>query len=432
MFRISKPAIATVVLPFFAFIGVSLWSPPELVVAAPKPAPAGGLSFSEKQVAGGPSDFMTVRHIKMAGSNRDIGKKLADIAKNRHAVTLRTTDPTTLRARRDFYRRNYPNHFDRASGVAEAFGSTLETSGGDAMELPFNLDLSAGCSTVYYPPSYTESGHAMLSRNYDWNTGTFAEWLGLPSKSTSRASTADVYIMEVYPDKGHPCLYLCAYDLLGACLDGVNSAGLTVAMLAVHDGPQSNDPARVLQAGLGEVEVSRFLLDTCATVEEAKTALMTTKQYYGFIPSHYIIGDRSGKSFIWEYSIGHNREYVTNGNGQPQFITNHPVYKYKSVEDFPKQEPGGESFYRFRRMQEEVAKVGGKHSLDHMKQTNFCVRATAQAPSEGRKPLRTLWHSIYDCQDLILQVDFYLGEGTSPGAAPRSSGYLTFRLENGK
>ena len=81
MSKISKPAIAALVLPFIAFIGVGLWSPPGLAVAAPKPALAGGLSFSEKQVAGGPSDFMTVRHIKMAGGNRDIGKKLAEIAK---------------------------------------------------------------------------------------------------------------------------------------------------------------------------------------------------------------------------------------------------------------------------------------------------------------------------------------------------------------
>ena len=102
------------------------------------------------------------------------------------------------------------------------------------------------------------------------------------------------------------------------------------------------------------------------------------------------------------------------------------------MEDLPKQEPGGGSFYRFRRMQEEVAKVGGKHSLDHIKQTNFCVRASAQPASDGRKPLRTLWHSIYDCQDLTLQVEFYLGEGTSTDAAPRRSGYLAFKLEEKK
>lgn len=244
--------------------------------------------------------------------------------------------------------------------------------------------------------------------------------------------TADVYVMEVYPDQGYSSLYLCAYDLLGACIDGINSAGLTVALLAIDEGPQTRDPAIGAQAGLNEIEVPRFLLDTCASVDEAKSALMTTKQYYGFIPCHYIVGDRSGKSFIWEYSAGHNREYVTDGNGQPQIITNHPIYKYKSVDDLPKQEPGGGSYYRLRKMHEEITKVGSKHSLDNIKHTNFCVRAVEPAVPQGRKPNRTLWHSLYDVRDLTLQVDFYLGEEPSADAASCRSGYLAFKLDDKK
>ncbi len=155
---------------------------------------------------------------------------------------------------------------------------------------------------------------------------------------------------------------------------------------------------------------------------------MATKQYYSFIPCHYIIGDRSGKSFIWEYSAGHNREYITDGSGQPQIITNHPIYKYKSVDELPKQEPGGGSYYRFRRMHEEIAKIGAKHSLENIKHTNSCVRATEPAVPNGRKPNRTLWHSIYDVRDLTVQVDFYLGEGTSEEAEHAAPGTLPSSL----
>ncbi len=431
MLRISKSAMAAAMLPCVVIFGLGLWSPP--VVASDKPkVSCGPLEFSEKVVAGGEKDFMIVRHLKLAGTNRQIGKKLGEIAKTRHGVTLNPTDPTALQARREFYRRNYPNHFGRAGGVADAFGVTLETANVDAMELPFNLQLNAGCSTVYYPPQYTASGHATLSRNYDFTTGTFAEVMGVPPSPKSRAMTADVYVMEVYPDQGYPSLYLCAYDLLGAGLDGINSAGLTVAILAVDEGRETPEPVETAQAGLNEIEVPRFLLDTCATVEEAKTALMATKQYYSFIPCHYIIGDHSGKSFIWEYSAGHNREHITDGGGQPQIITNHPIYKYSSLESLPKQEPGGGSFYRFRRMHEEMAKVGGKHSLENMKQTNLCVQAAAPAKPLGHKPNRTLWHSLYDAADLTLQVDFYLGEGASADAAPRRSGYMSFTIANKK
>ncbi len=32
----------------------------------------------------------------------------------------------------------------------------------------------------------------------------------------------------------------------------------------------------------------RMLLDTCATVEDAQEALLMTKQYYAFLPQHYL------------------------------------------------------------------------------------------------------------------------------------------------
>ncbi len=45
-----------------------------------------GLQFAERIVAGGPDDFMTVRHLRFRGSQCEIGKKLAEIAKSRNAL----------------------------------------------------------------------------------------------------------------------------------------------------------------------------------------------------------------------------------------------------------------------------------------------------------------------------------------------------------
>lgn len=384
-------------------------------------------SFSETQVAGGADDAAIVRHIRLSGTNRQIGAKLGEIARSRHGVQLRRPEPPTLRARREFYRRNYPNHYERAAGAAQAFGLDVEAAPQDCLELLYNISGAPGCSTVYYPPSYTEVGHALLSRNYDFPTGTFRELQGGRAQPGERGMTADIYVVEVYPDKGIPSLYIAAYDLLGGCLDGVNAAGLTVAILADGEARRTADPARGAQGGLSEIEVPRFLLDTCATVEDAKSALMATKQYYGLMPCHYIIGDRAGRSFIWEYSRAHNREYVLDGEARPQFITNHPVFKYDSPDKFPTDDPPLGSFSRFRKLQEEVGSASGVLSMETIKRANHCVAIT-EAPSPGRKPDRTLWHSLYDCQDLTLQVDFYLGEASTPEAPPRRSGYHTFRL----
>jgi len=213
-------------------------------------------------------------------------------------------------------------------------------------------------------------------------------------------------------------------------MDGINSKGLTVALLADDVSADLAEPSPTAQAGLAEVEIPRFLLDTCATVDDAKSALMSAKQYYSFIPCHYIIGDRSGKSFIWEYSGAHNREYVTDGGGKPQIITNHPVHKYAKLEDMPKDDSPGSSYLRMRRLHEEISKAAGKASVDTMKNTNLCVAVPATPrPGNSRPPGRTLWHALYDCTDNSMSVDFYLGDDPNAPRGQKRSGYLSFKLD---
>ena len=43
----------------------------------------------------------------------------------------------------------------------------------------------------------------------------------------------------------------------------------------------------------------RYLLETCATVDEARDAIDRASFYYCLVPCHYIIGDRNGDSFIF-------------------------------------------------------------------------------------------------------------------------------------
>jgi hypothetical protein len=243
--------------------------------------------------------------------------------------------------------------------------------------------------------------------------------------------TADVYVMEVYPDEGYPSLFITPYDLLGGCMDGVNAKGLTVAILADDAARDKAEPTMTMQAGLSEIEVSRFLLDTCATVDEAKSALMSVKQYYSFLPCHYIIGDRGGHSFVWEYSSAHNREYVTDGGGRPQAVTNHLLCKYGNLEAMPKEPNPAGTFNRLRRLYEEIERAGGKHSLETIKKTNASVAVDPQSsPARpGRGAARTLWHAVYDCQDVSLQVDFYLGEDPTAPTRQKRSGYLRFKLD---
>jgi acyl-CoA:6-aminopenicillanic acid acyl transferase len=393
--------------------------------------------FAEKEVAGSKDDFMIVRHLKLRGSNQAIGWKLAEIASTRHGVKPNSEASEGLREQWQFCKKTHPNHYARAVGAALYFDIPVDRPA-DTLALLYNMDVAPACSVVYYPPAFTQKGHATLSRNFDFSTATFAEMNGQAAPAGTRSMTADPYIIEMYPAEGYASLFVCAYDLLGACLDGINSEGLTVALLAVDalKGEVFPPAPAGPKVGLDEIEVTRFLLDQCATVEEASAVMEKVPVYYSWIPCHYIIGDRSGRSIVWEYSLDDLRErHVVEGKGQPQVITNHFVYKYETDPKTRLAADAGESVARYRRLEAEVGRGDKARTIDEIKRANSCVKAAEPAPagaSAHPRLNRTLWHAIYDCTELTMDVDFYLGEDRATKAGEKRSGYLRFKLDSPK
>jgi hypothetical protein len=391
-------------------------------------------AFSEVVVAGSKDDFMIVRHLTLRGSNEAIGHKLAEIAQSRHGVEPSADTIERTKKRWQFYKSKYPTHHARAAGAANFFGAPADGPA-DTLALWFNIDVAPACSVVYYPPDYTAAGHAMLSRNYDFTTGMYSDLIGAAPAEGTRPMTADPYIIEMYSDEGHASLYVCAYDLLGGCIDGVNSQGLTVALLANNDpfGTTPPQPSRMPRPGLAEIELTRFLLDRCATVDEAGEALKTIPVYYSLMPCHYIVGDASGRSIVWEYTNDLQQRHLVEGRGRPQVITNHPIYKYEA--DSTKRPPAksAESFGRLRRLEAEIENAPKARSVEEIKRTNACVRARSSAgqrvPGLPASLNRTLWHAVYDCQDRSMEVDFYLGEDPAAPNGEKRSGYLRFKLD---
>lgn len=397
--------------------------------------------FSEERGSG---DFPTVRHLRLRGDNREIGWSLATIARERYGLQLEASSDEILdRARRHYFERNYAVHAARARGVAEAFGVT-PTDVIDTNELWYprpGLRTLGGCSVVAYPPDLTHSGHAILSRNYDFPTGSMDSVLGLSPETSADARpwNAEPYVMEVYPNDGYPSLYLSCFDLLAGCLDGINAAGLVVALLADNETMAAHklEPTFGYGVGLNELQTLRFLLDTCATVDEAKHALLLNKQHFAVVLNHYLILDASGRSFVWEYGRSHNREYIIDGRGA-FVVTNHPLHRYPTgdvpeVTDGPV--PQLHSYNRYRFLRRHIDNQPKPVTLDAMKEINACVFAD-QAPRSlwgEQAPVRTLWHSLYDATDRRVEVSFYLRDESDPDRPAETrvvrSPYVSFELQ---
>ena len=380
-----------------------------LLIPMALPAIAHDLEYTETVIAGGPNKFVEVRHVVLKGSNFEIGKKIGEIAKKDGTPITPSNDHIMNRAKREYMAKNYPILHERMKGVAAAYGLNIADDSYDFSGL-FQPQMAApGCSVIFYPASATENGHNVLSRNYDFTTGDIR---GRRPQKGRLAMMARPILFEIRPDQGYSSLSLCAFDYLGGVLDGINSEGLVVSILAEEEsGPKvGQEPGN--EVGIHELMGMRYLLDNCKNVEEAKEALLSLKHYYSFMPCHYIIGDRSGKSFIFEFSPTRNRNYVIDGDG-PQCVTNHLVFLHQKVEEFP--ETGLNWSMRRYKMLYESIRAKGKFTLEEIAAINARVAVPPNAPSNPEiAPGRTLWYAQYDLENLTLTVKFYLGEKPNP------------------
>jgi penicillin V acylase-like amidase (Ntn superfamily) len=384
----------------------------------------------DRIIAGGPDKSLEVRHLVLRGSNEQIGKALAQIAIERYGVTLEpANDPERVRAMRMFLARNYPILLDRMRGVAAAFGKSVDDDRYDFAGLGFT-ELKAGCSIIHVPPALAANGRSVVSRDYDFTTGDLAYRFLKPGMLHP---TARPYLMELHPDQGYASMAMYAYDFLSGVIDGINSEGLVVTMALDNEifGKQT-EPTGGPAVGLGELQTMRMLLDTCANVDEAKEALMSTKQYYQYVPVHYLVADRHGNAFVWEYSQVHNKEFVVENPGKLLVMTNFTLHAHLENGLPPSPENARPVCKRYAYLTDHLA--GGK--LDDKTIREFHQACDAQASQDvdpSQPPERTFWNAVYYPEDRRVRVSYYLGEEPYPGQ-PRlvktiRSDYVEFKIE---
>ncbi len=384
----------------------------------------------DEVIAGGPDDFQQVRHLVLRGAQRDIGRALGAVARDDLGVnkTARWSDPEATEAHAAWLAEHWPEHHQRSLGAADAFCADPADRDQDFSFLHYNWAVP-GCSNCFYPPATTADGHAILSRNYDFTTGTVFELTGRPSPPGAPAATARPFVIETHPDDGYSTLTLTSYELLGGALDGINGAGLGVALMATVEVLRGGGSAPLNRNGVGlnEIQLLRFLLERAGTAAEARRLLETLPQYTMWVPCHFMIADAGGDSFLWSNDIGPAPVRIEGKSDHPLCATNHlPEHPFAAIDE------RAESEDRLARLQRAVAAArgdGGGATRSGIIDASRAVAATSP-PGAGQyqaaSPARTLWHAVYDLEERSVAVDFYLGEGAAGGV--RRSPFVDFAL----
>lgn len=374
--------------------------------------------LQENLITGSKDDFMIARHYKIKGTNREIGKSIAQIAKKMDMKPLSNTDTLKIKLKYSYLKQNYPIHFQRMLGVAEVYGIDINDYSKDLSIIEY-IPHKINCSVVFYPGDNTENNHDLLSRNFDFSLGNI-KLQKCRDKELPICSRPVVF--EIYPDSGYASLYITAFDLLGGAIDGINSQGLSVAVLTeglVYDGYKLEASNEV---GLYELLIMRYLLDNCKNVKEAKEALLFLKQYYLSMPLHYIIADSQGESFVFEFSRQRNQSFLIDGNSI-QCVTTHLLSNGSSSNKG--------SVKNLNRLY-SMTSTKDKFSVDEIKEINAKISPT-MTYHPFYVPSRTLWYALYDLDARSVSVKFYLGEERDPQHSDkiniRYSQYFTFKLD---
>jgi hypothetical protein len=394
--------------------------------------------MEERVLVGGADSFMTVRHLRLRGRNHQIGAWLAEVAASKHGLTgslLREVDPGHACGQAAYVMQHAPVLWERALGAAQGLELDPETC--DSTSLPYNQLppglVGAACSLVAFPPSVTRSGHACLSRNFDFPKLTDVELSGidLPEelRGALRPMLADPYLLELHPtDGGIPSLGMVNFDLLSGVLDGVNAEGIMVAVNA--DEIALREGRRLGPRGVGfhELACMRVVLDSCATVDEARQTLAGARHFVAKIPCHYLVADRKGEGFIFELDADGQARFLNLGT-EPTAMTNHPLHRYPDRSAFPvphdMASTGTSSFERFVRLGEELGRQAPPYDAGEMERICLAVspsRVLEWSPPEAQSELanspgfsRTLWHALYDALERSVRLRFYTGEETRGG-----------------
>lgn len=367
------------------------------------------LRVEERIVAGDKADDLVVHHLVLRGSNRAIGRHLGEMVCARYGVRPQPADdPLRVRVQREWLRRNSPALYERMRGAAAALGVDVADDAYDVTRLGVP-PAAAACSVVFVPPRRTTSGHPLVSRAFD-HAGPLAQ----PRRGEPPPASRP-YVLELHPDDGRASLAICAFDLLGAALDGVNSEGLVVIAASDEESAAAGLEPAGPSVGLDELQVVRHLLETCATAVEAREELLATKLYYAAHPAHWLVADRHGDAFVFEVSAGRNRVHLLEAEGRPLVATNHLLHRHPPDEPVPRAPDPSGSFARWRAL---AAGVAEKRPLDAEALAAIAASAFG-SPAAGA--LRTLWHGVYDPVERSLRARFFPAARTGPSTAVTSS-----------
>ena len=294
-------------------------------------------------------DYCKPHHVVVKGSWEEIGFDLATLGKSDYGVKLIPyASPLYGRARREYMAQNWPHVAEMQKGVFRAYGLPADSDEFDGTQLPFDwydevrsgINLGGNtCSGLVLPPEKTKGGAVYVARNLDFPpVVSWSTILGKKAPEGAWGACERPVVIEFQPDEGYRSIMASTNELMMPYVDGINEKGLWLSCM--HDpmgvGADGSPPGGGDVSGLVVTQLHQLLLTTCATVEEAKKAILKNRVMQTMMNLHIPIVDATGAATVFEIDQ-HTGAYVFADRvaGEPLFSTNHPLHTFPTPETYP-------------------------------------------------------------------------------------------------
>jgi predicted choloylglycine hydrolase len=231
--------------------------------------------------------------ITLRGSHYEIGRQYGMLLKNKGIEYQRPTDVAIRFAAKVEQKvaNLVPELIEEIQGITDGSGFDFEI----IRTFALTVGRSPTCTILAIPGQYTVDGRPIFARNYD-----------------ATPAFQDFTLYRTYPKK-HLAHMGCCFDMIVGREDGLNEAGVAIAVAGVH-GLYTDAP------GVWDHIPLRAVLDHCTSVDQAVALL---KQFPHFWTKNFLVADTKGHIAIVE--AAQQRISVHYPQNEIGAITNHFV-----------------------------------------------------------------------------------------------------------
>jgi len=392
-------------------------------------------------------DYTKPHHIVVEGSSEEIGYDLAKLAKENYGCKLGVyDDPVYAKARKQYMETNWPQMAKRAKGVRKAYGLPEEDVVHDATALAIDFysevrgrSLSGNsCSAAVLPIEKSKDGGVFTSRNLDLPAAVlWSEVFGDKVPEGAHNAWSRGVVIESRPTDGYDSILVGGQELLYPYIDAINEKGLYASLF--HDpsgiGDEGGACSGEAMSGVSMTQLVGLLMESCASVEEAKEVILKNRVMHMIMTAHMIIADADGNATIFEIDKQSQMYVFTDRKAnEPLFITNHPVHTYPIPSTYPPFDESMEhnTFLRMNMLNDAYVQRKAPFTISDAVAMTDAVHCAFvdDAKAEAMPMERTLINSTCDLQKREISVRWYLGDvGPIAGTnhmEDRISDYYTF------